>query len=264
MDSIDIELDTLKITGDSTKLFEELAKASLEFSAVPKMATGQIGKDRKFKYADFITLMRCVRPALGRYGIVILQPLHYRADRAITTTILAGHGATVQTSFAFHADPNPQEFGRHHTYYRRYQLQALLGLGGDDDADNLPDVNEGPQFTEKSKPESDPPSKPENGAPKEATASADKKSVSAKGVKEPPVSLPAAQKASGSSPESLKSINARLQAGIEELKWSMAQVKEFYATNVDKGGFEKASNLTIEQKTALLDKLVNVAGITPF
>lgn len=273
-DSIDIQLDTLVIKGDATKLFEALAKASQDFQPVPKVATGQIGKERKFKYADFVTLMRCVRPALATNGIVILQPLHSREEDAITTTILAGHGASLQASFAFNRDPNPQEFGRHHTYYRRYQLQSLLGLGGDDDADNLPDVNqEKAQFTEqKSEPVNAPPKEASAGAKsasaktssKESTVSSSAPTKTAEPSKPPILSASEAKAPAGPAVEDLKTINSRLQSGMEELGWTMPKLKEFYVANVDPAGFEKASNLTIEQKTALLDKLVSVAGITPF
>jgi hypothetical protein len=158
---IELGLDTLTIKGDPTKLYENLAKAQAEFLPVPKMSEGQAGQ-KKFKYAGYATLMRCIRPALTAHGIAIIQPLHSREDMAITTTIIAGHGASISCSFSFKADytkkfkdgtvvDDPQEFGRCHTYYRRYQLQAMLGIEGDSDADDLPDVNEEKaQFSEPS------------------------------------------------------------------------------------------------------------------
>jgi len=139
-EAIEIGVDeSLKVNGDATALFENLAKAQLEFIPVPRDSAGQVGANRSFKYAGYATIMRCIRPALSKYGIAVLQPLHFRGGMAITTTIVAGHGASIQTSFAFKADftkrskegtplgDDPQEFGRCHTYYRRYQPKRLQG-----------------------------------------------------------------------------------------------------------------------------------------
>lgn len=276
MDSIEIELDTLKITGDPTKLYEALARAQIEFSPVPKKNQGQTG-GKVFHYAGYATLVRCVRPALTRHGIAFLQPLHTRGESAVTTTILAGHGASIQTSFEFRGEytkkqkdgtvvHDPQEFGRCHTYYRRYQLQAMLGIEGDGDADDLPDVNEEKaQFAERSEPKNEAPKEPA-----EAKFSPTKRSMT------PLSELPQEPSGSSSTPaksdtkpsvapvEDIRTINVKLEGALKELKWPMAKMREFYAANVDPAGFDKASNLTIEQKTALFGKLVEVAGVVPF
>jgi len=56
--AIDIPLDTLVIKGDASKLYEELAKAQEEFLPVPRLADGQVGTSRKFKYADYATIIK--------------------------------------------------------------------------------------------------------------------------------------------------------------------------------------------------------------
>lgn len=277
--SMENELSTLKITGDATKLFEELAKAQADFLPVPKTSVGQIGKDRKFKYAGYAVLMRCVRPALVKHGIAILQPLHFSDDQAITTTILAGHGAVVQSSFAFTADENPQEFGRHHTYYRRYQLQSLLGLEGDADADDLPDVNverDQSQFSEPAK-ETKQASAPKGkasaetkSAPVESTqgpsVSPSEPSTNGKSAKSEPKAEPKVEPKSTTTDVALttKTINEVLTSAMKELKWGMDELRAFFKEHVDEKGIEKVNNLTLAQKQSLFSKLVEIKNVTPF
>jgi hypothetical protein len=280
-EGIDIELDTLKITGDATKLYEALAKASADFLPVPRSNTGQVGQ-QKFKYAGYAKLMRCVRPALSANGISLLQPLHWRDGRAITTTILAGHGASVQSSFAFDADfrrkqkdgtmaSDPQEFGRHHTYYRRYQLQAMLGLEGDADADDLPDVNEEretAQYVEVSKVTG----KPVEASPPKVRDSVEKKPAPVKEQKtngsakpsEPTTVAAESPKATEAQPTTTKTINELITAGIKELGWELPDVQSFYKEHVDPAGYTKTANLTIDQKRSLFKKMVEVRNVTPF
>lgn len=269
-DGIDIQLGTLKITGDPTKLYEELAKAQAEFTPVPKKKDGQSGFS-KFKYAGYSTVMRCVRPALSAHGIAVLQPLHYENDKAVTTIVLAGHGASISSSFMFNADfrkkqkdgsmaEDPQEFGRCHTYYRRYQLQAMLGLEGDADADDLPDVNE--ESSQYSEPEPQP----------AKVASSPKASVEKKSAPVEKPTLPSAPvsgattsaKPTEAPAQSTKTVHELIAAGMKELKWKIDDVKSFYKLHVDKSGFDNAANLTLEQKTELFKKMVEVNGVTPF
>ena len=237
--SIELGVDTIKIVGDATKLFEELAKAQGEFPDVPRTAIGQIGKDRKFKYADYATIIKTVRPSLSKYGIALIQPLHSRGDVAVSTIILAGHGASIWASFAFEPDSNPQEFGRQHTYYRRYQLQGTMGLEGDDDADSSPkEKKETNGYTEK------PPVQEQKSAP-----AVEQKTVAPTRLK---------------TSYTLKELNNLLEAGMKQAGMKMADVREFYKEHVDKAGFEKPDSMSLEQKATLLDKMVKLKGVTPF
>lgn len=275
--TIEISIDTLRIEGDATKLYEALAAAQAEFAPVPKVDEGQVGMSRKFKYAGYATLMKCVRPALTKHGIALIQPLHYRDEMAITTTILAGHGASIQTSFAFKADfsrtdkngvttDDCQEFGRCHTYYRRYQLQSILGIEGDDDADasDLPKAQFSEQVKEATPPKANGKAAPVQASvePKPAVAKEEKTAISAKpSVASTASSEPA--KAEPSAPD-LKTLNNLIQEGMKQLSWKMINVREFYEANVDAAGFEKADNMTIDQKRALFDKMVALKNVTPF
>jgi hypothetical protein len=284
-ESIELELDTLKIKGDPTKLYDELAKAQAEFIPVPKKNQGQVGQ-QKFNYAGYAALMRCVRPALSAHGITILQPLHWREDMAITTTILAGHGCSIQSSFAFKSEfsrkqkdgtviDDPQEFGRHHTYYRRYQLQAMLGIEGDADADDLPDVNESresAQFVEVSKVtgkpvEASPPKvqdKVQDSVEKKPAPVKEQKTNGSAKPSEPTTVAAESPKATETQAATTKTINELITAGIKELGWELPDVQSFYKEHVDPAGYTKTANLTIDQKRSLFKKMVEVRNVTPF
>lgn len=259
---IDLHISTLKIEGDPTTLYQKLAEAQAEFLPVPEDSKGQVGKDRTFKYADFATIIKCIRPALTKHGIAFLQPLHTEGDMAVTTTILAGHGASIQASLMFNHDSNPQEFGRTHTYHRRYQLLGFFAIEGEDADDARKETEKMQQgFTEKK-------SEPRNEAPK---ASAGQPPVPAKqstNASSAPASdskpSSTAQPASASDPANNRPINDILKAGMKKLGWTMADVKAFYKEAVDPAGVEKADNMTIDQKRALLKKMVELKGIEPF
>lgn len=265
---IELGVDTLVVKGDPTKLFEELAKAQNEFIPIPKGDDGQIGTKR-FKYAGYATIIKCVRPALTAHGISIIQPLHSRDGKAVTTTILAGHGASVACSFYFNADflkrtregeiigDDPQEFGRCHTYYRRYQLQSILGIEADEDADSVPLQRDSAQYVD-----TKPPSSPSNEQPKQTTA------VAAASKSPPPADPKAASTVTMVEPGKVqlgaKRLNELLTEGMKQLKWSMDDVKSFYKEHVDPKGFTKPDNMTIEQKRTLHAKMVEVKGVAPF
>ena len=252
---IDLHISTLKIEGDATKLYQELAAAQAEFLPVPEESKGAVGNNRDFKYADFATIIRCIRPALTKHGIAFLQPLHTDGDMAVTTTILAGHGASITASLMFKHDSNPQNFGRDHTYHRRYQLLGFFAIEGED-ADDARREGEKIQrgFTEKK-------SEPRNEVPKASSAVAAAKSPAASSAS----SGESSSKASPpSDPANNRPINDILRDGMKKLGWNFTRLKAFYSEHIDPAGFDKADNLNIDQKRALLKKMVEIEGIEPF
>lgn len=247
MDSIDIHMGTLKIEGDPTELYKALALAQAEFLSVPEEAKGQVGNNRSFKYADFATIIKCIRPALTKHGIAFLQPLHTEGEMAVTTTILAGHGASITASLHFPHDDNPQEFGRIHTYHRRYQLLGFFAIEGED-------ADDARRFNEQRQSFSEPAKKSEPRNEKVETKQAPPRAIK-----------PAATNgATASDPANNRPINDILRDGMKKLGWTFADLKVFYKEHIDPSGFDKADNLTIEQKRALRDKLVELKGIEPF
>ena len=278
-DAIDINLGTLKFEGNPTKLYEALAKAQLNFVPIPKNKPGQSG-NRNFKYADYATLMRCVRPALAEQGIIVIQPLHSSDGACVTTTILAGHGAAIVSSFSFPPQKDPQEFGKHHTYYRRYQLQSMLGLEGDKDADDLPDVNEERQgFTEQATPAKKEPKEPKPAAPKangasveksSAPASAEKTTTSAAPSEPTTASKPATSEKATQAIESIpeEKLNGVLSAIMKQMDppWKLMNVRGFYAEHFDAKpeDMPHPDNMKPQLKRQILSKLVEVTGAAPF
>lgn len=281
-EAIEIGVDTLRIEGDATKLYEALAKAQAEFTPVPRSDEGQVGMSRKFKYAGYATLMRCVRPALSKHGIALIQPLHYRDEMAVTTTIIAGHGASIQTSFSFKADftrkdktgvetDDCQEFGRCHTYYRRYQLQSILGIEGDDDADALPPPKEVAQFAEQPKPASSPKANGASAAPKSAPAEQKVTPSATPSVSSTNGTLPLAEptkpaKAEAPQAEALNVDQMKLliTSCMKQKGWKMINLRTFFGEHVDAAGFDTADTMPIEQMRKLHSKLVEVEGCAPF
>ena len=276
---IEIGVDTLRIEGEPTKLYEALAKAQSEFAPVPKLDLGQVGKDRKFKYAGYATLMKCVRPALTANGIALLQPLHFRGGMAVSTTILAGHGASIQTSFCFSAEyrrkdkynegvytDDCQEFGRAHTYYRRYQLQSILGIEGDDDADSLPEVRA--QFSEPARD-----AITGDAAPKQLPA-ADKKVASAPkangaAVAPKPVAavqptLPSVEPSAAIPEHGADKLKELITSAMKQLGWKMIKLREFYEQHVDPEPFASADTMPLEKMRLLHARLVEKHNIAPF
>lgn len=279
----------LVIEGDATELFKAIVRAQAEFPDIHKPDSGQKG-NTKFRYAGYATIIKTLRPALCKHGIAVLQALHSEHDKdggewAVTTTILAGHGATIRSSLWFRHDDDPQEFGRCHTYHRRYQLQSMLAVEGDDDADapKPSETKEATQFSEPAPKAKPTPAAAERSTPKVNGAAGGKSTNAAvnaepKGgngstsqvVPKEPASQPVAAKPAqdavtgGDVAAVSKRINVLLQEALQQLNWDMAQMKAFYIEHVDKAGYEKASNLSIEQKRALHDKLVELHDVIPF
>lgn len=250
LNSIELGLDTLVIKGDPTKLYESLAAAALEFVPIPRSDEGAITEKRTFRYAGYATIIRCVRPALSKHGIALIQPLHFRDHMAVTTTILAGHGASVATSFYFETDKNPQEFGRRHTYYRRYQLQAMLGVEGDDDADNLP------------RPEVQFADKPPKSEPKSTPKTEPKAEPKVEPKAEPKQTEPASEPSPPPGMTEHDVVNKAIIVAAKKLAWDLPKIQEFYKTHIDKAGFDKSDDLSVTQKRVLLRKIKEVHGLS--
>lgn len=129
----------LRFVGDPKSvaaLFEAIAKARKEFGSVTKGREGQIGNQR-FKYSPLGTLTDASMAPLCSAGVVPMQfitasptPGHERL-----TTLVAGHGARIESYIDFKPDPSVQLYGKQTTYLRRYAYNALFVLDGVPDQD---------------------------------------------------------------------------------------------------------------------------------
>jgi len=109
---------------------------------VQKEVTG-IGKDSKnpfykSSYFDINKLLRVVKPALNKHGLLLMQPLsNVNGLQALTTMIIdTESGELVENTIPLTINDDPQKMGSAITYYRRYALQSLLGLEAKDDDGN--------------------------------------------------------------------------------------------------------------------------------
>lgn len=274
MNATEVGVDTLRIEGNPAQLYEALAKAQGEFPDIPRLSDGQAGS-RKFRFAGYATIIKCIRPALTKYGITVLQPLHSR-DEPVTTTILAGHGAAIISSLSFPPQKDPQEFGKQHTYYRRYQLQAMLGLEGDKDADesDIPVATQGysepAAAPKKEEPKAKAPPAPkangESAAKPVATASGQKTNGSVK-ASEPTTNgaAPNPQEiVDGIAPEKL---NGYLSAVMKQMDppWKVIDIRKFYAEHFDAENEMPAPDaMDPALKRQILTKIIEVKKVAPF
>jgi hypothetical protein len=115
-----------------------ISKALVEFQTKLK----PISKDAEnpFFKSDYLSLsgiLEQVIPLLSSVGISMTQPMRVDAEKTILITDLtheSGEKITSEIILPYHADP--QKMGSLITYYKRYQLQAILGVSSKDDDDD--------------------------------------------------------------------------------------------------------------------------------
>jgi len=123
---------------------DELAKAL----ALAQKALSNPKKDAKnpFYKSNYLTLpivLEVARDILPEYGLSFSQPIEIISDKPYLTTIIMHQSGQWMKSIApiVCKDPNdPQKFGSSLTYLRRYSLQSMLGIVGNDEDD---DANKG-------------------------------------------------------------------------------------------------------------------------
>lgn len=127
---------SLRLVGDVGKLFEAIAKARKLFGEVTKGREGQIG-NQKFKYSTLSDLTGASIVALSDAGIATMQFLSASPAPGVDrlTTIVAGHGARIESFLDFKADPSVQAYGKQTTFLRRYAYNSLFVLDGVPDQD---------------------------------------------------------------------------------------------------------------------------------
>jgi hypothetical protein len=129
-----IEVSPLRRSAQIGKLIEALAKAGTEFGEITKDTENPYFKS---SYADLATLIKHTRPALAKYGLVILQLPRTDGSKAIVTTLLA-HSSDqwIENELGLTATKaDAQGMGSAITYARRYGYQAILNVAGEEDDD---------------------------------------------------------------------------------------------------------------------------------
>jgi hypothetical protein len=91
----------------------------------------------KSSYADLSSILQAVVPLLTANDLAVIQPM--KVENGITiliTKIIHSSGEFVQSEMILPVVQDPQKFGSLITYYKRYQLQALLGVSTKDEDDD--------------------------------------------------------------------------------------------------------------------------------
>ncbi len=124
----------MKTSNEVALLFEALAKAQAEMKAVPFDS-----KNPHFKneFASLTAIQEATRPMLSKNGLAVVQTLESDGDIYwVSTTLGHSSGQFCQSSLKLlMARPDMQSLGSSCTYAKRYQLQAMLNVCGDEDDD---------------------------------------------------------------------------------------------------------------------------------
>ena len=241
--------------GAMTKLYAALGNAMANFPDLPRTATGQISKDRKFQYAPYHKVVRCIKPSLAEQAVMFVQPLHSEEDGMVSITLLVtGHGAAISSTLKFKKNDDVKLFGADCTYHKRYQLTSFFGLEGDPDADDFDhSMVESSAKVSKPVPAKSEPAKAAPAKPVET-----KDEGQAKDVAAPADSSSKVQ-------EDTRPISAKLTDAMKQLVWKMEDFDKFCKENSEEfPGFVSAAKLPPEGKQKLYDLLVAKKGVAPF
>lgn len=124
------------------QLYTAKATAQSEFTVVPKTKTARVktkaGYEYTYKYADLADILKMALPVLAKNGLALSQPLLVDANGVLRVTTRLGHksGQWEQSDgLPINGDLPPQELGSELSYFRRYDLGALLAIAPDEDDD---------------------------------------------------------------------------------------------------------------------------------
>jgi ERF superfamily len=86
----------------------------------------------KSRYADLASVFDAIRKPLADNGLAITQLIN---NSTLTTMLMHTSGQWLSSERALPETGRPQELGSALTYFRRYMLSSLIGIGADDDDD---------------------------------------------------------------------------------------------------------------------------------
>lgn len=95
----------------------------------------------KSSYADLSSILQAVMPILSSNGLALIQPMKVQDNVTILITkLIHESGESIESEMILPPHADPQRYGSLISYYKRYQLQAMLGISTrdeDDDANTL-------------------------------------------------------------------------------------------------------------------------------
>ncbi|MCS7270871.1 MAG: ERF family protein, partial [Gemmataceae bacterium] len=130
----DSPITTLQHSASLSALAKALARAQAEMKNPPK---DRINPHYRSKYADLATVRDWILPVLNRHGLSVIQlPCERDGRPALFTLLLHESGEYVGACVPLRpVKDDPQGMGSALTYARRYALQAIAGVAGEDDDD---------------------------------------------------------------------------------------------------------------------------------
>jgi hypothetical protein len=114
------------------KLLDAYRAAAVEFDPIVRDQVGQIGADRKYKYAGLSGTLEATQPALLKHGISVFQAVDAETS-TLVTRVIHSSGEWIEATYPVKLDQAPQACGSALTYARRYSYQSLFCLGVEDD-----------------------------------------------------------------------------------------------------------------------------------
>lgn len=115
------------------KISAALVKFQSQLRPVAKEAENPFFKS---SYADLSSILKAVMPVLTANGLAVIQPLKVVEDKVILITkLIHESGEAIESEMILPHNAEPQKYGSLITYYKRYQLQALLGINTEEDDD---------------------------------------------------------------------------------------------------------------------------------
>jgi hypothetical protein len=123
------------------KLATALHAATLEIKN-PTKNKHVIAGAKDYWYSDLPTLLE-VKPILHKHNLILIQTMRVEnGQNILMTSLVHTSGEHIESEAVMPSDLTPQQFGTVVTYYRRYQISAILSVASEDDLDG--DIDETP------------------------------------------------------------------------------------------------------------------------
>jgi len=125
----------MNISEKNAELYKALTAALAELTNPARTAENPFFKS---KYAPLHSTLDAVRAILGKHGLAVMQSAQSSEGRpAIVTCIIHESGQWIKSEplVMKPSKDDPQGHGGALTYARRYSLEAMLGICGDEDDD---------------------------------------------------------------------------------------------------------------------------------
>ena len=115
-------------------MYKKLLEIKKEIGTVKKDSVNPFLKN---KYVDINSLLEQITPLFDKYGLGLFQPLSNIDGRPALRTIVTDNDKEIINDVITLPDlQDSQKMGGAITYYRRYSILSLLGLGAEDDDGN--------------------------------------------------------------------------------------------------------------------------------